>query len=257
MNSETQIGQRLIEQRQRLADAARGAGRDPADIRLIAVSKKHGADAILSAYAAGQRDFGENYVQELLVKAKQLSQYADIRWHLIGHLQTNKARHVVDIVHTIHTVSSPRLAAELGKRVRQRTRTLAESPEAARKRASGVLESLPPMSLQPLTVLVEVNVSGEVSKSGCHPSELADVCAAIESEPGLSLRGLMTMPPQHPDPERARPHFDHLRKLRDEHGGTLRLPMLSMGMSHDMHVAVEAGATMVRVGSAIFGERPN
>jgi pyridoxal phosphate enzyme (YggS family) len=253
----TEIAERLAEQRERLASAARSAGQDVQKIKLIAVSKKHSVDSILAAYAVGQRDFGENYVQELVSKAEQLSQYADIRWHLIGHLQTNKARFIAQLVHTIHTVSSEKLVTELGKRVRQRTRTGQESPEAVRNRVQAPVETLPPMSLSPLSVLVEVNVSGETSKSGCHPDELASILEAVDAEPGLSLRGLMTMPPFDPDPNAARPHFERLRELRDEHGGIQRLPQLSMGMSHDMHVAIECGATMVRVGTAIFGERPS
>ena len=118
------------------------------------------------------------------------------------------------------------------------------------------MQTTPPLAL-PLSVLAEVNVSGEASKSGCQPQELPEVLGAIEEQSGLALRGLLTMPPFDPDPEKARPHFERLRALRDEHGGSERLPELSMGMSHDMHVAISAGATLVRVGSAIFGQRPD
>ncbi len=256
MTRASEIAERLKEQRARLAEAARAASRDPDAITLIAVSKKHDVDSILAAYAEGQRDFGENYVQELVQKAERLAAYPDIRWHLIGHLQSNKARFVARLVRSVHTVSSAKLATELGKRVRQHRRTEAQSPEAARARGMALIETLPPMSIDPIGVLIEVNVSGEASKSGCSPDQVEEVAQAIDAEPGLVLRGLMAMPPHDPDPEAARPHFERLRALRDEHGGAARLPDLSMGMSQDMHVAVAAGATLVRVGSAIFGSRP-
>jgi PLP dependent protein len=221
------IAERLREQKARLERAASQAGRDPSQIKLVAVSKKHDVEAIRAAYSAGQRDFGENYVQELIKKAEELSQYADIRWHLIGHLQSNKARFVANLVHCIQTVDSAKLAQELGGRVKGTA----------------------------LAVLIEVNVSGELSKSGCSPAELLQVIESVEAQSGLALRGLMTMPPYDPDPERARPYFERLFELREKLGGEARLAELSMGMSHDLEVAVRAGATIVRVGSAIFGER--
>lgn len=276
VTDETAIDVRLREQQRRIESAARSVGRDPSEVTLVAVSKKQGLDKIIAAYAAGQRDFGENYVQELMQKAEALSQYADIRWHLIGHLQTNKARFVAKIVHSVHTVSSVKLAQELGERVRQRSRTVAASPEATREQrdrarqhvqtisaspeamramAAGLKDSAPPMSTLPLSILVEVNVGGEQQKSGCDPAELPAVLEAIDIEPGLRLRGLMTVPPFDPDPQKSHPFFDQLRELRDRYGGTARLPELSMGMSQDLEVAIEAGATIVRVGSAIFGAR--
>lgn len=255
MTEETAINERLREQHQRIANAARKVSRDPSEITLVAVSKKQSIDKIIAAYAAGQRDFGENYVQELMQKAERLSQYADIRWHLIGHLQTNKARFVAKLVHAVHTVSSVKLAQELGDRVRQRTRTLAASPEAARALAEGSFDTTPPLSVLPLSVLVEVNVGQEEQKSGCAPHELAQVLDAIDAQLGLRLSGLMTVPPFDPDPEKARPYFEQLAALRDAHGGKERLAELSMGMSQDMEVAIEAGASIVRVGSAIFGAR--
>ena len=255
MTEETPIEERLSEQRQRIARAARKVGRDPSEITLVAVSKKQSVDKIISAYAAGQRDFGENYVQELMQKSEQLSHYADIRWHLIGHLQTNKARFVAKLVHAVHTVSSVKLAQELGDRVRQRSRTLAASPEAARALAEGSFDTAPPLSMLPLSVLVEVNVGQEQQKSGCAPHELAQVLDAIDAQLGLRLSGLMTVPPFDPDPEQARPYFEQLVALRDAHGGKERLPELSMGMSQDMEVAIETEASIVRVGSAIFGAR--
>lgn len=244
------ISDRLAEQRARLVQAARAVGREPSSIQLIAVSKRHGVEAIQEAYAAGQRAFGENYAQELMQKAGQLRHLTDLRWHMIGHLQSNKARQIAPFIHAVHTVSSVKLARELGMRARTR-RALAPSEGGAAVGAAVARDTAPP----PIRTLVEVNVSGEASKSGCAPHELPDVLAAIEGEGDIALVGLMTMPPYDPDPARARPYFERLCRLRDENGGSARLPELSMGMSHDMEVAVESGATMVRIGTAIFGER--
>lgn len=225
------ISEALRAQRERIARAAERAGRDPSAVRLIAVSKTKPASLIREAYEAGQRDFGENYVQELVRKAEELADLADLRLHLIGHLQRNKAKQVVGLVSAVHSVDSARLAAELGKRA-----------EAARAGS-------------PLPVLVEVNVSGEASKSGASELELDEVLAAVESAPALTLTGLMTVPPLTEDPEGSRPYFEKLARLRDERGGPARLPELSMGMSHDLEVAVACGASLVRVGTAIFGAR--
>lgn len=250
----TDVKSRLEETKALLDRAARDAGRDPADVTLVAVSKKQSADQIRAAYEAGQRDFGENYVQELVKKSEELAELRDIRWHFIGHLQSNKVRFIAGRVHRVHTISSVKLVQELGRRMAQQKRTLAASPEGARQLLDqGVLAA--PRSTLPLGVLVEVNVSGEASKSGCTPRELADVLAAIDAEPYLVARGLMTMPPVTEDPEGARPYFDQLVALRDLNGGALRLPELSFGMSHDALVAVSAGATFVRMGTAIFGPR--
>lgn len=224
------IAARLAEVRARIERAARAAGRDASGVRLLAVSKTKPAQAIREAYAAGQRDFGENYVQELADKAAELADLAELRWHMIGHLQRNKAKVVAKLATAVHTVDSVRLADELGKR----------AAEAGRGR---------------LTVLVEVNVGGEAQKSGCAPDQLEGVLAAIERAPSLVLSGLMTVPPHTDDPAGARPFFDQLVALRDAHGGAARLPELSMGMTHDLEQAVAAGATWVRVGTAIFGER--
>jgi len=190
-------------------------------------------------------------------KAEELSHLPDIRWHMIGHLQSNKARFVAPLVERVHTISSVKLARELGARVAQRKRTVAASPEGVRARAFGNVESLPPPSVLPLGVLVEVNVSGEESKSGCSPREVGDVLRAVDEQPYLRLTGMMTMPPASQNPSEARPYFDQLAALRDYHGGQGRLPELSMGMSGDAEQAVLAGATYVRIGSAIFGARPS
>jgi pyridoxal phosphate enzyme (YggS family) len=226
------IASALSEVRARIAAAARAAGREPSSVRLVAVSKTHPAEAVRQAYAEGQRDFGENYVQELLQKAEELRDLPDLRWHLIGHLQRNKARHVVSLVSLLHTVDSADLALELSKRF--------EGGVTGRR----------------LPVLVEVSIAGEAQKHGVAPTDLPALLSAIEALPALELRGLMCVPPLTADPVDARPFFQELLRLRDQHGGAQRLPELSMGMTHDMEEAVQAGATLVRVGTAIFGARP-
>lgn len=222
------IAEALAGVRDRIDRAARAASRDPAEVRLIAVSKTKPASAIREAYAAGQRDFGENYAQELVQKAEELADLGELRWHFIGHLQSNKARFVAKVAHVVHTVDGPSLARELAKRVLKEGR-----------------ERLP--------VLVEVNVGGEAQKHGSSAADLQEVLAAVEAEQLLHLRGLMTIPPN--DLEGARRAFEALASLRNLHGGRARLPELSMGMSDDLEVAVACGSTMVRVGTAIFGSR--
>jgi PLP dependent protein len=222
------VAEGLAHVRDRIVRAATAVGRDPATVRLIAVSKTKPSSAIREAYALGQRDFGENYAQELVQKAEELAELTELRWHFIGHLQTNKARFVVRVAHMVHTVDGPSLARELGKRTAKEGR-------------------------EPLPVLVEVNVGGEPQKHGVTAGDLKDVLAAVEAEPALTLRGLMTMPPN--DLEAARRAFEALSSLRALHGGAARLPELSMGMSDDLEVAVACGATLVRVGTAIFGGR--
>jgi PLP dependent protein len=211
--------------------AALKAERAPDSVRLIAVSKLQPAEAVREAYAAGQRDFGENYVQELVQKAEALRDLPELRWHLIGHLQRNKAKQIVELVSLLHTVDSLELARELAKRF-----------------SSAVTD-------RRLPVLVEVSIAGEAQKHGAAPQDLTELCAGIEALPALELRGLMCVPPFTEDPAGARPHFDALARLRELHGGARRLPELSMGMTHDLEQAVAAGATQVRVGTAIFGAR--
>jgi PLP dependent protein len=227
--SGTEIAARITEVRRRIDEAAARAGRPPGVARLLAVSKTKSPVAIRAAYAAGQREFGESYAQELAQKAEALGDLPGIVWHFIGRLQRNKARQVVQAARVVHTIDRPELAAELGKRA-----ALAGTR---------------------VRVLVEVNISGEASKGGCAPGELGAVLAAVAAEPGLEAAGLMTIPPETDDPEGARPFFAGLRALRDEHGGAAALPELSMGMTHDFAVAVAEGATIVRVGTAIFGAR--
>lgn len=227
------IPDRLAAVQERIYRAAREAGRDPASVRLVAVSKLQPTSAIREAYAAGQRDFGENYVQELAQKAEELRDLSELRWHLIGHLQRNKARHVVGIASLVHTVDSEALAGELERR-------FVGARAAAADR---------------LSVLVELSIAAEAQKHGVAPAELGTLLLAIEALPGLRLCGLMCVPPLSLAPEAARPYFDALRELRELHGGEARLPELSMGMTQDLEQAVLAGATLVRVGSAIFGAR--
>ncbi len=224
-----EIAARLAEVRRQIDEAGARAGRAAGAVRLLAVSKTKPPTAIRAAYAAGQREFGENYAQELAEKAEALRDLDGIVWHFIGRLQRNKARQVVQAARVVHTVDRPELAAELGRRAA----------------AAGVR----------VRVLVEVNVSGETSKGGCAPAELAAVLAAVAAAPSLEAVGLMTIPPETDDPEGARPFFAGLRALRDQHGGAAALPELSMGMTHDFPVAVAEGATIVRVGTAIFGAR--
>jgi hypothetical protein len=232
------IAEGLAEVRARIARAAQAADRDPQSIRLVAVSKTRAASVIREAYAAGQRDFGENYVQELAGKADELLDLPELAWHLIGHLQRNKSKIAVRLASLVHTLDSPRLARELGKRAE-------ELPAAESRRPSG----------SRLAVLVEVNVGGEAQKSGCTPAELGSVLESVAAESSLELRGLMTMPPHTDDPAGARPYFDELARLRERYGGAESLPELSMGMTHDFEHAIAAGATIVRVGTAIFGGR--
>lgn len=226
------VAERLAAVRDRIERAASASGRAPADVCLIAVSKTMPASAIREAYAAGQRDFGENYAQELVQKADELADLVDLRWHFIGHLQANKAKLVVRCAATVHAVDSVGLARELGKR--------------ASKEGRGDGHAR-------LGVLVEVNVGGEAQKHGTTAVQLTDVLGAVQAEASLDLRGLMTMPPN--NLEGARRAFEALASLRKLHGGDGQLPELSMGMSDDLEVAIACGATMVRVGTAIFGLR--
>jgi pyridoxal phosphate enzyme (YggS family) len=222
------VAQGLREVRARIERAARTAGRDPAAVQLVAVSKTMPPEAIREAYAAGQRAFGESYAQELVAKADALSDLPDLEWHFIGHLQSNKARAVAARAGVVHSVDSAFLARELGKRAKGRATRL--------------------------QVMVEVNVGGEPQKSGATPGDIAEVMAAVHAHPSLELRGLMTVPPAG-DPAIARSVFETLSTLRNLHGGAAALPELSMGMSDDLEIAVASGSTVVRVGTAIFGAR--
>jgi len=204
--------------RERIARACDAAGRDPAGVTLVAVSKRHPVDAIREAMDAGQALFGENYAQELVDKAGEIP---GARWHMIGHVQRNKVKLLIPTRAVIETVDSPRLAREIDKRA-----------EAT------------------VDVLLQVDVAREASKSGCTVEELPGLLDEARALGGLNVRGLMTIPPADEDP---RPHFAALRRLAEAHG----LADLSMGMSADLETAIEEGATIVRVGTAIFGPRPS
>ncbi|MBW8823847.1 MAG: YggS family pyridoxal phosphate-dependent enzyme [Xanthomonadales bacterium] len=198
--------------------------------RLLAVSKRQPAAAIAAVHAAGQRAFGENYVQEAMVKQAELARLDDIEWHLIGHLQTNKAREAARHFDWVQSVDRLRLVEAL-----------------ARERATG---------LPPLNLLVQVNVDDENSKSGCSVDEAGDLCVAIARHPNLALRGLMAIPAPHPDFELRRQAFRRTRELFDrlqaDHPG---MDTLSLGMSEDAGLAIAEGSTMVRIGTALFGKR--
>ncbi|HUJ60565.1 MAG TPA: YggS family pyridoxal phosphate-dependent enzyme [Kofleriaceae bacterium] len=212
--------------RARVDAACARAGRDPAAVTIVAVSKLQPASAVREAAAAGARDFGENYAQELVQKRGEVP---EVRWHYIGRLQRNKAKLVAGQVVLVHAVDSVELAAELGKR------------------AGG--------AIQP--VLLAINLAGEASKGGVDEAAAPALARAIAGTAGVRLDGLMTMPPPSDDPEASRPYFERLRALRDALAGELGpLPVLSMGMSGDFEVAIACGATHVRIGTAIFGPRP-
>jgi pyridoxal phosphate enzyme (YggS family) len=230
------LAARLADVRARIEAAPRAAALPPL---LLAVSKGQPAAAVRAAYALGVRDFGENYLQELVQKATALAELEDLRWHVIGHLQRNKVKHVVEHAQAVHSVDSLGLLSELDRRMAGR-----EIP--ARRRVFGLDARLP--------VLVEVSIAGEEQKSGCAPNELAALLEAAERAPALRLVGLMCVPPLD-EPAAARLHFERLARLRAEHGGPARLPELSMGMTQDFEQALAAGSTVVRVGTAIFGPR--
>ena len=211
-----------------IASAAQGAGRDPATVELIAVSKTQPAAAIQEAMRAGVLLFGENKVQEARGKIEELGRGI---WHLIGHLQTNKVKDAVRLFDSIDSVDRAELADEINHRADLLGKTQ--------------------------NVLLQVNIAGESTKSGCTPETARALAEKINALPRLALHGLMTIAPYTPDPEKSRPHFTALRELRDQLQADtgLHLPVLSMGMSGDFTVAVQEGATQVRVGTALFGER--
>jgi pyridoxal phosphate enzyme (YggS family) len=225
------VAERLHIIQERLAAAARRAGREPSEVGLVAVSKTQPPERIQEAFDSGQRAFGENRVQELLAKAPLLP--PSIRWHLIGHLQKNKIRRVLPLAEVIHGVDTLELAEAID-------RVAAE-------------EGLFPR------VLLEVNVSGEGSKFGFQPDLLRAQLDTLLALPRVRVEGLMTIAPFAENPEEARPVFSALRRLRDELAARsgLSLPVLSMGMSGDFEVAIAEGATLVRVGTSIFGHRPS
>jgi len=229
------IAENIAEVQERIAAATRRAGRNPEEITLMGVSKTFPVERIREAYAAGLRVFGENRVQEFAGKADALRDLRDTEWHLIGHLQTNKAAKAVELFNAVDSVDSVRIAERLNA-----------SAESAGKT---------------LSVLIEINVGGEQAKSGVAPDsdELEQILQGAPRWGNLKIRGLMTVPPYTEDPEDSRPYFSQLRQIRDSIAAVnlpqIGMAVLSMGMSHDFEVAIEEGATCVRVGTAIFGQR--
>lgn len=225
MSEAPRVEQGLTAVRARMRDACARAGRAPESVRLVAVSKRHSPQAMREAYALGQREFGENYVQELAHKAAALADLPDLRLRLIGHLQRNKVKDVLRAGASVDTLDSLRLG------------------EALAERAG--------LAGQVVEVLVQVNLAGEPQKSGVREGELPALVAAIQRLPALRVQGLMTVPPAELAPDALRAHFRRLRELAIG----LHLPELSMGMSDDLELAIEEGATMIRVGTAVFGPR--
>lgn len=253
------LAPRIVAVQERIAAAARRAGRDPAEITLVAVSKTHGPEEVAAAYACGLRIFGENRVEEAGPKvaavAARVAPAPPPAWHMIGHLQSRKAEQVLPWAAMLHSVDSLRLAGRLSRAWQMRSDGFSHQEHDA-----AGLEPQPPAgtAAPPLALLLEVNVSGEASKYGFRPEELPAAVAAIAALPGLRLQGLMTMAPIAADPEQVRPVFAGLRSLRDELARRypqLDWRQLSMGMTDDFEIAIEEGATIVRVGRAIFGER--
>lgn len=222
---------------ERISAAAQAVSRDPASVTLLAVSKTFGADAVAAAAHCGQRDFGENYVQEGVDKIAEIRRRAEtdpaltgVRWHFIGPLQSNKTRAVAEYFDWVQSIDRLKIAERLS----------AQRPAA----------------MAPLNVLLQVNISGEASKSGANPADVSTLAAAVATLPRLSLRGLMAIPEPETDPTRQRVPLASLRELFDDlRGRGFALDTLSMGMSADLEAAVAEGATLVRVGTAIFGAR--
>jgi PLP dependent protein len=229
------IIENVTDVRRRITAAAHGAGRDPGDVTLMAVSKTFSVEHIREAYAAGLRVFGENRVQEFIGKARVLRDLPEAEWHMIGHLQSNKAAVAAELFTAVDSLDSLRLAEKLN----------VSAEKLGRK----------------LEVLIEINVGGETAKSGLAPnsSDLEELLAAAPRFDRLEFRGLMAVPPFTEDAREARPYFRQLRAVRDQIAArclpAVRVDALSMGMSHDFEIAIEEGSTCVRVGTAIFGQR--
>jgi pyridoxal phosphate enzyme (YggS family) len=214
----------------RITEAALGCGRDPGSVQLVTVAKTQPPDLVRAAIEAGAVIVGENYIQEARVKFETLVQLP-VRWHFIGHLQSNKAKYAIRMFELIHSVDSAKLAGELDKQARN----------------AGKIQN----------ILVQVNISNEPTKSGVQQERTLDMIRTIAGFQNICIQGLMTMPPFFNAPERARPYFSALRRLRDQVEKRLNIPLkdLSMGMTGDFEVAIQEGATLVRIGTAIFGER--
>ena len=219
--------------RERIIRAAASCGRSPEEIVLLAISKTFPVESICAAAAAGVQKFGENRVQEAELKIPQLRETHKLEWHLVGHLQSNKARRAAELFDMVHSLDSLKLASRLNQASLEIGKTL--------------------------SVLLQVDLGKEETKFGADPDQIRELAEAISSLKGIKLDGLMTIPPYFEDPEDVRPYFAKLRKLRDtlesEQPGCLGQQHLSMGMSHDFETAIREGATIVRVGTAIFGSR--
>ncbi len=227
------IAENLEKLRQSINDIALRSNRSPDEIQLVAVSKRFAVTAMEEALEAGQAVFGENYIQEAAQKKQALADR--VKLHFIGHLQSNKAKTAADTCDMIETIDRPKIVRSLHKHLENANRHL--------------------------DVLVQVNLGGESQKSGILPRDVESLATFMQDYPRLRLRGLMTMPPFTPDPELTRPYFRTLRALAEQLNtkgllGNLSRVELSMGMSHDYHVAIEEGATLIRIGTAIFGARP-
>ncbi len=229
-----EIKKRINSVRKRISQAARKAGRDPSDIRLLAVTKTHGPELVKKAISAGLGLFGENYIQEAKDKIEAIGGVASqVKWHFIGHLQRNKAKWGAALFECVQTVDNKKLAEALDRHAKNQGKVL--------------------------SILCQVNLAGETQKSGASPDDLPALLEHIMTLPHLSLEGLMLVPPYNPDPEATRAWFAGLRRLRDklsiQMGLQEQLRELSMGMTHDFEVAIEEGATIIRVGTALFGPR--
>src|SRR5215471_7272610 len=230
------ISENIAALREKIVQAAKRAARNPAEIALMAVTKTHPPERIREAYESGLRLFGENRVQEFSGKTSALSDLPGAEWHMIGHLQSNKAAKAAELFSAIDSIDSLKLAEKLNSAAQASNKTL--------------------------EVLIEVNVGGEAAKTGLalDSPELEDLLTAAPRLEALRIRGLMTVPPHTEDPEGARSYFRQLRTLRDQIASRelpkISMDILSMGMSHDFEVAIEEGSTCVRIGTAIFGERP-
>lgn len=230
------IAENIAQVREQIAKAAQRAGRDPNEVSLMAVTKTVSPERIREAYQAGLRLFGENRVQEFAGKSKDVADFARAEWHMIGHLQSNKSRTAAELFCGVDSVDSLRLLQRLNS-----------AAEELRKK---------------LSVLIEINIGGETAKSGvaAGSAELEQVLSSALQCEFIEIRGLMTVPPYSEDPEQSRPFFRQMRAFRDQIAARklpgISMGILSMGMSHDFEVAIEEGSTCVRIGTAIFGERP-
>jgi hypothetical protein len=226
------VAEKLIEVRNRIETVCGRCGRKPEEVLLVAVSKTFGWETVQEAVIAGQRDFGENYVQELTEKRSAFSD-REIRWHYIGHLQSNKAKYIAEFVHMIHSVDNEHIAQELDRRAEKTNRSI--------------------------DILLEVHTTDEATKFGVLPSKTVELAKAISDLKRLRIRGLMTMGPFSEDPNDSRPSFRQLaelkKKIESEGIENVTMRHLSMGMTHDFEVGIEEGATIVRIGTAIFGSR--